>query len=155
MIVVKQPRSVSDQVRNTCSRIIDATAKQGQTSHWSKTPLLSKMKRHRSGFSVHKEPFSCDSAQSLTYDCHSLNSYNICLCGTTKSIQRVDSTTMETFCFVRFFFFVTFATRLWAQWQAVLWLSQRSHCTEWTSSWASCTVYRCVDPRHSCRSTSP
>lgn len=62
------------------------------------------MKRHRSGFSVHNEPFSCDSVQSLTYDSHSLNSYNICLCGTTESIQRVDGTTMETFCFVSVFF---------------------------------------------------
>lgn len=55
------------------------------------------------GFSVHNEPFSCDSVQSPTYDCHTLNSYNICLCGTTESIQRVDGVTMETFCFVTFF----------------------------------------------------
>lgn len=58
------------------------------------------------GFGLHNELFSCDSVQSLTYDCHSLNSYNICLCGTTESIQRVDGTTMETFCFVSFFCYV-------------------------------------------------
>ncbi len=62
--------------------------------------------------------------QSPPYGCHSLNSYNICLCQTTEFIQRINNKTMATF---------HFATRLSAQWHALLRLSKHSPRTEWTS----------------------
>lgn len=48
--------------------------------------------------------------QSPPYGCHSLNSYNICLCQTTEFIQCINNETMATF---------HSATRLWAQWNTV------------------------------------
>lgn len=77
-----------------------------------------------------------DSVKSPPYGCHSLNSYNICLCETTECIQWINNKTMATF---------HPATRLSAQWNALLWLSKHSPCTEWTShktsSWAPYSMW--------------
>lgn len=60
--------------------------------------------------------------QSPPYGCHSLDSYNICLCRTTEFIQCINNNTMGTF---------HSATRLSAQWNAVLGLSKHSSLSEW------------------------
>lgn len=65
-----------------------------------------------------------NSWQSPPYGCHSLNSYNICLCQTTEFIQCINNKTMATF---------HPATRLSAQCDAVWRLSKHStECTDWT-----------------------
>lgn len=68
-------------------------------------------------------PCWLDLVQSPPYGCHSLNSYNICLCWTTEFIQHINNKTMATF---------HSATRLSAQWNVVLKLSKHSSRPEWT-----------------------
>lgn len=116
--------------------------KRGQTSHYppaditlatisfsSKTPLsvLSPKKGPEKRLWLWSERTSLlsplDSVKSPPSG-HSLNTYNICLCGTTECIQWINNKTMATF---------HSATRLSAQWNALLWLSKHSPCTEWTS----------------------
>lgn len=75
--------------------------------------------------------------QSPPYGCHSLNSYNICLCQTTEFIQCINNETMATF---------HSATRLWAQWNTVkafkaffvCWMNRASYKTRSWDSYSTC-----------------
>lgn len=136
-------------------QILGRGTKRGQTSHYppaditlattsfsSKTPLsvLSPKKGPEKRLWLWFERTSLlsplDSVKSPPYGCHSLNTYNICLCETTECIQWINNKTMATF---------HPATRLSAQWNALLWLSKHSPCTEWTShktsSWAPYSMW--------------
>lgn len=142
--------------RQTAAVCFRSSEKHLLSDHWrdtetrsnlplKQTRLLSKMKRHRSASRLTTSP-SAATRYNPSLMTAILWIVTIFACAGQPS-PFSGSMARQWRLFVLFRFFVTFATRLSTQWPAVLWLSQRSHCTEWTSIWASCSVYRRADSR--------